>query len=63
MALGPTWLDELPVDAVDGIFLAVMRSVDPGFGAGEISAGRDAMTIRRPPPERASAVCGGSRSG
>jgi tetratricopeptide (TPR) repeat protein len=43
IALGPTWLDELPVDAVDGLFLAVMRSVDASFGSGEISAGRDAM--------------------
>ena len=43
IALGPTWLDELPADAVDGLFLAVMRSVEPSFGSGEISAGRDAM--------------------
>jgi tetratricopeptide (TPR) repeat protein len=43
VALGPTWLDELPADAVDGLFLAVMRYVDPSFGSGEISAGRDAM--------------------
>ena len=43
VALGPTWLDELPVDAVDGLFLAVMRTVDPSFGSGEISAARDGM--------------------
>ncbi len=43
ISLGPTWLDELPVDAVDGLFLAVMRAVDPAFGSGEISAARDAM--------------------
>ncbi len=43
VALGPTWLDELPVDAVDGIFLAAVRAVDPAFGSGEITAARDAM--------------------
>jgi hypothetical protein len=43
IALGPTWLDELPVDAVDGLYLAAMRSVDPTFGSGEVSPSRDAM--------------------
>jgi cellulose synthase operon protein C len=43
IAFGPTWLDELPVDAVDGLFLAAMRAVEPSFGSGEISASRDAM--------------------
>lgn len=42
-ALGLTWLDELPVDAVDGFFIAAVRAVDPTFGTGEISAARDAM--------------------
>ena len=31
------------MDAVDGLFLAVMRSVEPSFGSGELTAGRDAM--------------------
>jgi tetratricopeptide (TPR) repeat protein len=43
VALGPTWLDELPVDAVDGLFLASLRAVDPGFGSGELTPARDAM--------------------
>jgi hypothetical protein len=43
IALGPTWLDELPVDAVDGLYLAAMSSVDPSFGSGEVSASRDGM--------------------
>jgi hypothetical protein len=43
VALGPTWLDELPVDAVDGLLVAVMRAVDPNFGSGEVSPSRDAM--------------------
>src|SRR5262249_19508605 len=43
VALGLTWLDELPVDAVDGFLIASMRAVDPGFGSGEISAARDSM--------------------
>ena len=43
VALGPTWLDELPVDAVDGLFIAALRSVDPAFGSGEISSSREQM--------------------
>ena len=43
VALGPTWLDELPVDAADGLFLAVMRAVDPNFGMGEVTPARDSM--------------------
>ncbi len=46
VALGPTWLDELPVDAVDGLFLAVMRAVEPSFGAGEIGAPREALAAQ-----------------
>jgi tetratricopeptide (TPR) repeat protein len=41
--LGPTWLDELPVDAVDGLFLAAMRSIDPGFAGGELTPPRESM--------------------
>jgi tetratricopeptide (TPR) repeat protein len=43
IALGPTWLDELPVDAMDGLLLGSMRAIDPGFGSGEVSPARDAM--------------------
>lgn len=42
-ALGPTWLDELPVDAVDGLFLAAMRSVEPTFAGGELTPQRESM--------------------
>jgi tetratricopeptide (TPR) repeat protein len=42
-ALGPTWLDELPVDAVDGLLLASLRAVDPGFAGGELTAPRESM--------------------
>lgn len=42
-ALGLTWLDELPVDAVDGFLIASVRAVEPAFGTGELSAARDAM--------------------
>lgn len=42
-ALGLTWLDELPVDAVDGFLLASVRAVDPAFGSGELTPARDSM--------------------
>jgi tetratricopeptide (TPR) repeat protein len=42
-ALGLTWLDELPIDAVDGFLLASVRAIEPTFGAGEITAAREAM--------------------
>ena len=42
-ALGPTWLDELPVDAVDGLFLAAMRAVEPTFAGGELTPQRESM--------------------
>jgi hypothetical protein len=41
--LGPTWLDELPVEAIDGLFLAVMRAAIPSWASGELSQSRDAM--------------------
>ena len=41
MALGLTWLDELPPDQVDGLLLASLRSVVPQFGSGEISNARE----------------------
>jgi hypothetical protein len=43
MALGLTWLDELPVDAADGLLVASIRAVDPTFGSGELTAARDTM--------------------
>ncbi|HVY47322.1 MAG TPA: cellulose synthase, partial [Minicystis sp.] len=43
MALGLTWLDELPVDAADGLLVASLRAVDPTFGSGELTAARDTM--------------------
>ena len=42
-SLGLTWLDELPIDAVDGFLMASIRAVEPTFGAGELSAAREAM--------------------
>lgn len=42
-ALGPTWLDELPVEATDGLFLASLRAVDPAFASGELSPPRESM--------------------
>ncbi|MFT3767764.1 MAG: tetratricopeptide repeat protein [Minicystis sp.] len=43
-ALGPTWLDELPVDAADGLFLASLRAVEPTFASGELTPQRESMT-------------------
>jgi tetratricopeptide (TPR) repeat protein len=43
MALGLTWLDELPVDAADGLLLASVRAVEPSFGSGELTPARDSM--------------------
>ncbi|MFO0585891.1 MAG: tetratricopeptide repeat protein [Polyangiaceae bacterium] len=40
-ALGPTFLDELTAEALDGFLLAALRAVDPGFGAGELSPPRE----------------------
>jgi hypothetical protein len=42
-ALGPTWLDELPVDAADGLFLAAIRAVEPTFAGGELTPPRESM--------------------
>jgi tetratricopeptide (TPR) repeat protein len=42
-ALGPTWLDELPVDAADGLFLASVRAVEPSFASGELTPQRESM--------------------
>ena len=43
VALGPTWLDELPVDAADGLFLASIRAVEPTFAGGELTPQRESM--------------------
>jgi hypothetical protein len=36
VALGPTWLDELAPEAIDGLLVAALRSVDPAFGARDL---------------------------
>ncbi len=41
IALGPTFLDELTAEALDGFLLASIRTVDPGFGAGELPRPRE----------------------
>ncbi|MEZ4300439.1 MAG: tetratricopeptide repeat protein [Polyangiaceae bacterium] len=41
VALGPTFLDELTPEALDGFLLAALRTVDPGFGAGELQRPRE----------------------
>jgi hypothetical protein len=44
MALGPTWLEDLAVEAQDGLLIAALRTVEPSFGSGEL------------PPQREQAV-------
>ena len=41
MALGLTWLDELPPEQVDGLLVASLRAVVPQFGSGELSNARE----------------------
>ena len=41
MALGLTWLDELAPEAVDGLLIAALRTVDPQFGVGDLSTARE----------------------
>jgi hypothetical protein len=41
MALGLTWLDELTVEAVDGLLIAALRTVEPAFGSGELTPQRE----------------------
>jgi tetratricopeptide (TPR) repeat protein len=43
IALGLAYLDELAVEALDGLFLASLRQIEPGFGAGEITSARESM--------------------
>lgn len=40
-ALGPTFLDELTPEALDGFLLAALRTVDPGYGSGELARPRE----------------------
>jgi tetratricopeptide (TPR) repeat protein len=40
-ALGFTWLDELSIEAADGLLLAALRSAVPTFGTGELTAPRE----------------------
>ena len=40
--LGFSWLDELSIDAADGLLLAALRSVVPSFGVGDLTAPREA---------------------
>lgn len=40
-ALGPTFLDELTPEALDGFLLAALRTVDPAYGAGELARPRE----------------------
>ncbi len=42
VALGLTWLDELAVEAMDGMLLASLRIVEPEFGQGELTPPREA---------------------
>jgi hypothetical protein len=41
VAVGMAWLDEIPVEAGDGLLIAAMRCVLPQFGAGEIAPSRE----------------------
>lgn len=40
-ALGFSWLDELSIEAADGLLLAALRSVLPAFGSGELTPARE----------------------
>ncbi|WP_437762342.1 cellulose synthase [Sorangium sp. So ce281] len=41
IAVGFTFLDEIPAEATDGLLLASIRTIDPGFGSGAISPPRE----------------------
>ncbi|WP_437590070.1 tetratricopeptide repeat protein [Sorangium sp. So ce1000] len=41
IAVGFTFLDEIPPEATDGLLLASIRTIDPGFGSGAISPPRE----------------------
>ncbi|XXX77131.1 cellulose synthase [Sorangium sp. So ce134] len=44
VAVGFTFLDEIPAEATDGLLLASIRTIDPGFGAGAVSPAREHAT-------------------
>lgn len=41
IALGLAWLDELSIEAADGLLLSALRQVEGGFGGGEIGPARE----------------------
>jgi hypothetical protein len=41
VALGFTFLDEISIEAADGMLLAAMRTLDPGFFSGELTHPRE----------------------
>ncbi|WP_437655081.1 cellulose synthase [Sorangium sp. So ce1182] len=41
VAVGFTFLDEIPAEATDGLLIASIRTLDPGFGSGAISPARE----------------------
>ncbi len=54
LALGMTWLDEMPPEAADGLLLSAVRSVLPQWGMGELAPQREhAMTGLLPNMQRA----------
>jgi hypothetical protein len=44
VALGFTFLDEISIEAADGLLLAALRTLDPGFASGELSHAREHAT-------------------
>ncbi|WP_437335190.1 cellulose synthase [Sorangium sp. So ce394] len=44
VAVGFTFLDEIPAEATDGLLLASLRTIDPGFGSGAVSPAREHAT-------------------
>jgi len=41
IALGPTWLDELPPESIDGLLIAALRTVDASFGTRDLGPIRE----------------------
>ena len=44
VALGFTFLDEISIEAADGLLLAAVRTIDPGFASGELTHPRELAT-------------------
>ncbi len=40
-ALGPVWMDELSLDAIDGLLVGALRAVDPTFGVRDLGPSRE----------------------